>query len=620
MNFEEIQNTTTLIDGQEIINNNFSETEKRITRGLGNPEGLKLGFKGLIYQDNNNGTAYVKTTGTEEIPINTGWSKIITNDDLSITIGNTFINAASYDSLSAAVSGATSGTILMVDKDYTVNTPIPLKSYLTIKGANNAKLTDGSGNGIFTQSSNISKCNFDNIRFAGSAGKAIYNTGDYYYGDSYIQNCDFNANLIECLYGIFIKCDIRNNTFGVNGTAGTSHRHIYSNGNTCDTNANRVHNNVFTGAKGNYSLYFEDGYLLDLSNNVFENNAETISPIFLNGMYSTNIFGNWFEDNNGIKLVNSGIGSEGWGNYIINFNNNFISSNDNLTHLIYLGSACKLSCFENNGGSVPVGTYTTYGRYAGNNLGDIKKIGYNNITNLILPQARSYYSGYKRENLPLAPIDKPTTPTTTLIESSGNLSVGNYRYRVTYISPAGETTASDQSTIVTTDSTHKQITVTIPIGDGTVTARKIYRTIANGSTAKYLYTISDNTTTTYTDNIADGSLGDNYISSSVQFGDIDAERYNLEIIDTTTKGCKRLLPDADDCLNNEPILIQVGTYGTSNDVIIGLTDTNDKISYGGTTTYTSLTLNAVNQTVRLTALSSNLWLAESLGASGITAT
>jgi len=45
------------------------------------------------------------------------------------------------------------------------------------------------------------------------------------------------------------------------------------------------------------------------------------------------------------------------------------------------------------------------------------------------------------------------------------------------------------------------------VGIATCTERKIYRTTAGGSTLKLLATVSDNHTTTYTDEIADGSLG-----------------------------------------------------------------------------------------------------------------
>jgi len=47
----------------------------------------------------------------------------------------------------------------------------------------------------------------------------------------------------------------------------------------------------------------------------------------------------------------------------------------------------------------------------------------------------------------------------------------------------------------------------IPIGGASVTQRKVYRTVAGGSTLKLLTTLADNTTTTYPDTTADASLG-----------------------------------------------------------------------------------------------------------------
>jgi hypothetical protein len=49
----------------------------------------------------------------------------------------------------------------------------------------------------------------------------------------------------------------------------------------------------------------------------------------------------------------------------------------------------------------------------------------------------------------------------------------------------------------------------IPIGAAAVTARKVYRTIAGGAQLKLAATIADNSTSTYTDSLADGSLGAN---------------------------------------------------------------------------------------------------------------
>lgn len=64
------------------------------------------------------------------------------------------------------------------------------------------------------------------------------------------------------------------------------------------------------------------------------------------------------------------------------------------------------------------------------------------------------------------------------------------------------------SNTVTTDASNRKVTLSnIPLGPVGTTDRKIYRTEGGGSTLKLLATISDNTTTTYADDIADGSLG-----------------------------------------------------------------------------------------------------------------
>ena len=93
---------------------------------------------------------------------------------------------------------------------------------------------------------------------------------------------------------------------------------------------------------------------------------------------------------------------------------------------------------------------------------------------------------------------------------AGNLSAGLYKYRVTLVNANGETQGgtANAGTTVVTPATDGQIALTaIPTGGAGTTARKLYRTVAGGSTYKYLATIADNVTTTYTDNIADASLG-----------------------------------------------------------------------------------------------------------------
>lgn len=107
----------------------------------------------------------------------------------------------------------------------------------------------------------------------------------------------------------------------------------------------------------------------------------------------------------------------------------------------------------------------------------------------------------------------PVAPLGALINSPGNLSVGAVRYRVAYVRPSGEQAAGTISslTYITTPGTIGQVALTGIAVDtalvDTATARKIYRTVANGADFFLLATIADNVTTTYTDNTADASLG-----------------------------------------------------------------------------------------------------------------
>lgn len=92
----------------------------------------------------------------------------------------------------------------------------------------------------------------------------------------------------------------------------------------------------------------------------------------------------------------------------------------------------------------------------------------------------------------------------------GSVDNGAHRYAVTFVTADGETQAGTASAAVTVaDKTiNGQVALTgIAVGGAAVTSRKIYRTIAGGTTYLLLATIGNNTATTYTDNIADASLG-----------------------------------------------------------------------------------------------------------------
>lgn len=99
----------------------------------------------------------------------------------------------------------------------------------------------------------------------------------------------------------------------------------------------------------------------------------------------------------------------------------------------------------------------------------------------------------------------PTAP--TLADGgAGLLTAGTYEYLITFVTAAGETEAGAHSLPLVQAVGSRQINLTnIPIGGTGTTNRRVYRQ-KDGGGFKFVATIS-NAGTTYTDNIADGSLG-----------------------------------------------------------------------------------------------------------------
>ncbi|MBS1198154.1 MAG: hypothetical protein H6R18_1939 [Proteobacteria bacterium] len=94
--------------------------------------------------------------------------------------------------------------------------------------------------------------------------------------------------------------------------------------------------------------------------------------------------------------------------------------------------------------------------------------------------------------------------------AAGNVDNGTHRYLVVFVTATGKTQAGTPSAVVTVvnKTINGKVALTdIPLGGSAVTAREIYRTVANGSAYLLLATLADNSTTVYTDNIADASLG-----------------------------------------------------------------------------------------------------------------
>jgi len=93
---------------------------------------------------------------------------------------------------------------------------------------------------------------------------------------------------------------------------------------------------------------------------------------------------------------------------------------------------------------------------------------------------------------------------------AGNVNIGVHRYLATFVTADGETQAGGISAPVTVADiavNGKVELSAIPVGGSLVSSRRLYRTVAGGSTFLLLATLANNTATTYTDNISDASLG-----------------------------------------------------------------------------------------------------------------
>lgn len=113
--------------------------------------------------------------------------------------------------------------------------------------------------------------------------------------------------------------------------------------------------------------------------------------------------------------------------------------------------------------------------------------------------------------LQAGPASSPGAPPAgmAVVAGAAGLPNGAYKYVITFVTDAGETLASPEVSVTLTSAQGSISAIPVGPANSGVTKRKIYRTAAAGASGseKLVTTINDNTTTTFTDNLADGSLG-----------------------------------------------------------------------------------------------------------------
>lgn len=180
------------------------------------------------------------------------------------------------------------------------------------------------------------------------------------------------------------------------------------------------------------------------------------------------------------------------------------------TYITLDSGASSVNDFYNNAFiTITGGTGAGQTRWINDYEGSTKKV-YPSTAFSPAPDATSTFSIGSAIKVRQLGVDPPATALTATASSTSGSPNGTYYYKVTYVNADGiESNPGPASTSVTVSS--KQINLTnIPVDSSTgntTTKRRIYRTAAGGSVYKYLTEISDNTTTTYTDNTADAALG-----------------------------------------------------------------------------------------------------------------
>lgn len=97
----------------------------------------------------------------------------------------------------------------------------------------------------------------------------------------------------------------------------------------------------------------------------------------------------------------------------------------------------------------------------------------------------------------------------------GAIPAGSHTWAVSFITSGTESTLSDPSVNLTTSGLRQVLVYNIPLGPGGTTARRLYRTpVGSPNTFQLVVEIGNNTSTAYSDIIADSALGATFAGDS----------------------------------------------------------------------------------------------------------
>lgn len=102
--------------------------------------------------------------------------------------------------------------------------------------------------------------------------------------------------------------------------------------------------------------------------------------------------------------------------------------------------------------------------------------------------------------------DAPVTAPTVAAGAAGNVDAGAHKWKIVFVAASGESGGSPESAELILGIASQVNLTDIPLGPAGTTDRRIYRTLAGGTTYYQVDTIPDNTTTIYTDDTDDATI------------------------------------------------------------------------------------------------------------------